>query len=969
MKHRKLTAILLVSLTVSCFFLFFFLTFSSDPDRSLRETIRGENSDNRETTIAQLDEILRRWPRHVNTLEERISYSRSDEESLKLLARIQDGPPFKVAQARFKEGNILLQKNRCRDAVLAFQEALKMSPERVEVRQRLIPWLALMRRAGDVRTQLQGLRESRGLTLAEMALWITADGRLTPFSEAEVYLKGFIAADPSDVESLRAFCIYLAEESRQDEAIQLLKNALKSSPGNEELSSLLSQFYLNSLDLPNADQILSAIEPTASLSTDTWSALGQMAFCLKDFQAAKIATEYAASKTPFERSRAYQLFRVLTALGKDDEGKVWRQRSELLNALHSEMETLGIAVSRRIMDAHLVTRIAELLLQLNRPAEAGEWIAMARSMSQANSSVDLPLLDQLSAQCALMEGSFLSDLEAPVAEWNSTKRLRLESVASEANPAPTSSGSSIMFADRASLLGIDMQYENGQTGLKYLVEAMGGGVLAFDADHDGWTDLYCPQGGSLGVGPQLTPLSDSLLRNRRGLTFTAVTEEAEIQAAGYSLGGAVGDFNSDGFDDVFVANVGRNSLLLNLGDGTFEDVTSQTDLANTSAMSSSAAFADLDGDSDLDLYVVNYVDGLKICRNDKQQVATCNPASHAAAPDELFENLGDGRFVDRSEVINPEGVTGKGLGVVISRLNSDLRPDVFVSNDTTPNLLFLNQTDAQKLIFEEQGFATGVAVNGVGQVHAGMGIACADLDRDLRPDLYVTNFHREANSLFLQKDPGLFQDMTTSAGLREPTLPRLGFGTQAVDFDLDGWVELFVTNGHIDDQTELGVEWQMAPQLFKTSNGQHWSDVSSQSGPFMQEKWLGRGVAVLDADRDGRPDLAIGFQDRPLALLRNETETCGNSIMLQLSGGVSNRSAINAVVYWDVNGQRMMAEICGGNGYLCSNERKLTLGLGNSEAADVVEIHWQDGQVQRQHHVARGQFLVREGKPFLIDPL
>jgi hypothetical protein len=517
-------------------------------------------------------------------------------------------------------------------------------------------------------------------------------------------------------------------------------------------------------------------------------------------------------------------------------------------------------------------------------------------------------------------------------------------------------------------MGLTMEYENGHTGLKYLIEAMGGGVSIVDFDRDGWPDLYCPQGGSLGDGPKLPPLSDQLFLNRRGTEFSNVSDPAGIREYGYSQGVAAGDINEDGFADIVVANFGRNTLFLNCGDGTFEDITDGSGMQISSAMSSSVAMADLDGDSDLDLYVVNYVDGLKICRDDNQQLATCNPASHEAAADELYENLGNGLFRDVSGSFDSGVTSGKGLGIMIARLDGDLQPDIFVSNDTTPNFLFANRTDARGIKLEEQGFQSGVAVNGKGLVQAGMGIACGDLDRDLRPDLYVTNFHREANTLFLQRQPGLFQDSTATAGLREPTLPLLGFGTQALDLDLDGWLELFVTNGHIDDQRKQGVEWQMNPQLCRTVDGLHWSDISLQCGPFMHQKALGRGVAVLDVNRDGRQDLAVGFQDRPMALLVNESSATGNSIVVGLIGVSCNRSATNAVVYWEFGGKRTMTELRGGDGYYCCNERRLTLGLGTSELAELIEIHWPDGKVDALRNVSGNKsYLARQGMPLVED--
>lgn len=972
MKLRKKSAIVIASVSSILVFFVFVSLPDSDPDRLLRETIRAAHSQDTQKTISNLEAILSRHPDHLNTLMERVQYSSSESESLSFLARVQHGPPEIVAQARLLAGNILLNQKRCKDAIAAFREAVGLRPTFDEARYRLIPLLALLRKPAAVREQLQAIRGTRRLTLSEMDLWITTDGKLTPFSEAIRYLEAFLQTDPNDVDSLRALCIYLAEESQQDEALSQLKAGLQRMPGNPQLIALLGHFLLNSGQITEAAHVLSSLEPASDSSVEEWHALGQLAFARRDLKAARTASEFAALSTPFERSRTYLHYRVLNALGDAEQASIWKKRSEILNELHAEVETVGVSIARKIFDPRPVIRVARLLLELNRPVEATEWVEMALSMNGAeatNGSAEP--LSELSQRCAEQLASYQEPLLiAPVSVWNSIERLNSASVAT---PQPDQAGfesTEILLTDHAGEMGLDHQYENGHTGLKYLIEAMGGGVSTVDFDLDGWPDLYCPQGGALGEGPELSPVSDQIFRNQMGVKFFNVSEAARIREFGYSQGAAAGDINGDGFTDIVVANVGRNTLFLNCGDGTFQDITEGSGLEISSSMSSSAALADLDGDTDLDLYVVNYVDGLKICRDDNQQIATCNPASHEAAADELYENLGEGHFRDVSAAFNSGHTSGKGLGIIIARLDGDLHPDIFISNDTTPNFLFINRTNTQGLQFEELGFPMGVAVNGTGQVHAGMGIACADLDHDLRSDLYVTNFHREANTLFLQRDPGLFQDMTATAGLREPTLPLLGFGTQAVDLDLDGWMELFVTNGHIDDQRKQGVEWQMAPQLFRTVDGLHWNDVSAQGGPFMHQKALGRGVSILDANRDGRQDLAIGYQDRPLALLINESSAPGNSVVLCLLGISCNRSAINTVVYWEIGGKRMMTELRGGDGYYCSNERRLTLGLGTSELAELIEIHWPDGKVdQFRNVIGNKSYLARQGMSLVEDSL
>lgn len=964
MKPGKPAVIVYISLTVALFFCFFLFRSPSDPDRLVREAIRAATRNNSRETIARLDDILSRHPGHLNTLMERVRYSITDDESLRFLAQIQDGPAQKVADARLLEGNILLKKNRCRDAIAAFRECVRLMPSSDAARYRLIPLLAVLRKPAAVREQLQAIRETRRLTLAEMALWLTADERLTPFSEAIIRLESFVRQDPLDLDSLRALCIYLAEESDPDEAIRRLKAGLLNAPGDPELIALLGHFLLETGQIEEATQVVRSLRPTSDSSVEEWYSLGQWAFSIRDLKRARIATAFVASSTPFERARTYLHYRVLNALGDIESASLWKQRSENLNALHAEVETVGITIVRQIVDPKPVIRVARLLLDLDRPTDAKEWIEVAQSMNGPAEPL-IALLQRCEEQLASYKEPVLI---SPVSDWNSAEPLQNSAIDETHRESGAVASAGILLTNRADEFGLQMQYENGHTGLKYLVEAMGGGVSVVDFDRDGWPDLYCPQGGSLGDGPQLPLVSDQLFLNRKGIAFSNISDLAGIREYGYSQGAAAGDINGDGFEDIVVANVGRNTLFLNCGDGTFEDITDNSALQGSSAMSSSVALADLDGDSDLDLYVVNYVDGLKICRDDSQQIATCNPASHEAAADELYENLGNGQFRDVSAAVNRNVVSGKGLGIVIARLDSDLQPDIFVANDTTPNFLWLNRSDGQGLQFEEQGFPMGVAVNGQGQVQAGMGIACADLDHDLRPDLYVTNFHREPNSLFLQRDTGLFQDYTATAGLREPTLSYLGFGTQAVDLDLDGWMELFVTNGHIDDQTKQGVEWQMASQLFRTINGVTWSEITSQCGEFMLQKSLGRGVSVLDANGDGIQDLAIGYQDRPVALLINETPNPGNAVVLRLIGISSNRSAINTVVNWEVGGTRMVTELRGGDGYYCSNERKLTLGLGASAQAELIEIHWPDGTVDHLRNIpGKKSYVARQGMPLMED--
>ena len=413
-------------------------------------------------------------------------------------------------------------------------------------------------------------------------------------------------------------------------------------------------------------------------------------------------------------------------------------------------------------------------------------------------------------------------------------------------------------------------------------------------------------------------------------------------------------------------NFGRNTFLLNNGDGSFTDITSQVGLTDE-AMSSSAAFADLDRDGLLDLYVVNYLDSIKVCHSPDGTYSSCNPSNFKDEQDRLYYNRGDGTFEDitsESGIVVPDG---KGLGIIIADLNEDGLPDVYVANDTTPNFLFRNLGAENGIRFVEEGLLSGVALSGDGRAEAGMGVACADLDGNGALDLYVTNFYQETNTLYLNQGSGDFLDSTRLAGLAKPTHSQLGFGTQAVDLNLDGLPELFVANGHIDDFGFRGEPWKMSPQLFENIGEGKFTDVSSQSGNYFQQKKLGRGVARLDWNRDGRPDLIVVHQDSPVALLKNETSNVGNGVVIELHGVKSNRDAVGARLRVTAERRTQVIEVCGGDGFFCANERRQFVGIGNASHIDELEIIWPNGNrethIQLPTHV---KLVFIEGKSLLV---
>jgi hypothetical protein len=323
-------------------------------------------------------------------------------------------------------------------------------------------------------------------------------------------------------------------------------------------------------------------------------------------------------------------------------------------------------------------------------------------------------------------------------------------------------------------------------------------------------------------------------------------------------------------------------------------------------------------------------------------------------------------FVNATQPAGMVAGDGRGLGVVIADLNDDGWPDVYVANDSSPCFLFQNQgpDDGSGLKFAEIGLASGTAVNAEGHPTAAMGIACADLDGDGRLDLYVTNFYRETDILYLNRGDSLFEDATHRAGIAGATRLVLGWGTQAADFDLDGRPELFLTNGHIDDLRDEDMPWKMPPQLFYNLGEGAFADISRDSGEFFGGEYLGRGVARLDWNRDGRPELVVVHQDRPAALLKNETRSTGHRVVLELHGVRSNRDAIGARLRVVCASQLQVLEICGGDGYCATNEKRQFVGIGSATRIDVLDIQWPSGQSDHWIGIpADSELTLIEGQP------
>lgn len=505
----------------------------------------------------------------------------------------------------------------------------------------------------------------------------------------------------------------------------------------------------------------------------------------------------------------------------------------------------------------------------------------------------------------------------------------------------------LVFRDVAEEAGLRDPHFTGADGRFRLIETMGSGVGLIDFDDDGRLDLYLAQGSALPVNPERSEHPARLYRNRGDGSFADVTEATGVGFAGYGQGVAVGDYDGDGRDDLFVAGFGRSALYRNRGDGTFEETTDKAGVAGH-GWPTSCAFADLDGDADLDLYVVHYLAGTvdadgrptANCNALPGQLGYCPPGVFRPEPDALYRNNGDGTFTDVSAESGVADVAGNGLGLAIADLDDDGRLDIFVANDQSPNFLFHNQGG---LRFEETALSWGLAYDESGQARAGMGVACGDYDDDGRTDLLVTNFYEEGDTLYRNTTPGSFQVTTARAGLTAASRGVLGFGVGLIDIDRDGRLDLLAANGHINDVRPLGMPYAMPPQLFGNVGGGRFREVTATAGAYFRQPWLGRAAAFGDLDGDNAVDAVITHLDRPPALLRNETPRPGHFVALDLDAPGVGRRTIGAIMTVDAGGRRISRQLAGGTSYLSSSSPRVLVGLGEASRVDRLAIRWPDG--------------------------
>jgi len=519
-----------------------------------------------------------------------------------------------------------------------------------------------------------------------------------------------------------------------------------------------------------------------------------------------------------------------------------------------------------------------------------------------------------------------------------------------------------IFSEIAKDAGVDFRHVNGMSGEFYYPEVIGAGVALFDFDNDGRLDILVLQGGPLvpNAPVDTTTCTARLYHNElevradgtRRLRFTDVTDASKLCSHGYSMGVAIGDYDNDGFPDVFITHFGApNQLFHNNGDGTFTDVTDKAGVAGDGRWGSSATFADFNHNGRLDLFVANYVD-YSLASNQKCFASTsardyCAPSGYKPVPGMLYRNRGDGTFEDVSIKSGITRAYGAGLGVMAADFNGDGWPDIYVANDGNPNQLWINQKDGT---FKNEADLRGCAVNADGMAEAGMGIDIADFDGNGSEDIFLTHLTREKSTLFVNRGDGYFEDRSVEVGVAAPSIPFTGFGTAFLDYDNDGWLDIVVANGAVHLIEELRAKGDPYPlhqrkQLFHNLGNGHFEEATAAGGAAFELSEVGRGLAVGDLDNDGGIDFVVNNNDGPFRIFHNDVGAKANWFGVRLL--TAKRDAYGARVEVRRAGlPTIWRRVRADGSYLSANDPRVLIGLGSNARIDALVVHWPDGRAE-----------------------
>jgi tetratricopeptide (TPR) repeat protein len=746
-------------------------------------------------------------------------------------------------------------------------------------------------------------------------------------------------------------------ENKNAEAEELLRKIVAESPHLGEAQGRLGRIYVERGRTNDFMAWRAALPEAARHHPEVWFVHGLQARQSGMIEGAIFCFHQALQLSPNHLPANIQIAGCLELAGLSEAAQIFKTRVQLL----SELETL-LSRLRDDVDQPLILKAADRLAKLQRFWEAAGWLYVGSQLDfpeDPDHSATLIRQWTEAAKSDPQQNAGLSAMQASLeldrfAEPDWARLSPTDRPLDESNLNPPHDLPHLLLSDNARLLGVDFQYYEGtqyEDRLQHIFNVVGGGVAALDFDHDGWTDLHLAQANDW-KNQNLEPTHfDALYRNIRGQQFVELAATANLIEPGFSHGICAEDFDLDGFTDLYVCNLGANRLFRNNGDGSFDDISATAGVAGDE-WSIGSVMTDLSGDGLPDLYVGNYTKlretAEKICMNADGTQMACTPDVLIAESDRLYLNLGDGSFRDITKESYIQENSGRALGMIGWDFSGQGRISLFVANDTSANFYFENTgTDPEGVPhFREEGVLKGLAFDGDGNAQASMGVASGDADNDGRIDLFVTNFSNESNTFYSQGEDGSFYDQTRQRDLRDSGYHMLGFGTQFADLDGDGWEDLFVTNGHVDKNAREAEGEKMQPQIFYNLREGSFREIPGNLlGEFFQNKYLGRGLATLDWNRDGKTDFAVTHLHSRFSLVTNHSKWNSSPLRIHL---ISNpgRTTIGARARVRIANQDYYRLSITGDGYMTTNEADLTFAVPPSTEIEELEVTWPNGKIQ-----------------------
>lgn len=869
-----------------------------------------------------------------------------------------------VRAALFKAKLQHYQLNRFSDAERSYRVVLELDPENVQANSNLAKLLGLCGRRREAIPHVLNLIRQGVET--DLLLLLARESGVINDLEA---LERAHATVPEDANPLLGLAWHAAENKQTERAIQFLRDAIARQPDLVAAYVALGRQLLIAGRYSELIVWEKKIPSEADEYSETWLLRAQIAEKENLKESAIRCYWEAALRAPESILPNFRLANLLDETGDTNTAEKFAKHVVQLQELNVIQDQIfSISDNASIEPALELARSYETT---GRIWEAYAWCQLGVRVDPAHENAQR-YLEQLRAQ---LEGTPLrltvkSANVAQSVDFSTYPLPRFREIPKKTVKVRLNETTTMSFRDDAEASGLHFQYFNGTQGRasRRMFEFTGGGIGVLDFDMDGFFDIYFTQGTPWPPDKHLNSDSDCLFRNCEAIRFEDVTTSVGIHESGFGQGVAVGDVNSDGFPDLYVANIGVNDLWMNNGDGTFSDVTAEAGVGG-SQWTTSCVLADLNSDGLTDIYAVNYLTAddvfERICKHPDGLPRACLPFHFEGETDCLWLNNGNDQFTDATKDFLSVKPSGKGLGVAVWDAYGSGQLSLLVANDTVPNFFFVNESDGDhQPRLQERGIAAGLALNEDGKAEGCMGISLGDLDNDGQLDVHITNFFSESNTFYMNSSIGFYEDRTRMLSLHSPTMNVLGFGTQFLDMDLDGRLELFVSNGHVDDLRQHGRPYKMRPHLFQW-NGQRFLKIDATAlGPYFQKQRLGRSVARIDWNRDGRDDLVVGHLDGGSALLTNSSVPVGHFLSLRLFGVESNRDAIGTTIQVRIKKKTITRQLTAGDGYQASNERRLIVGVGNAKQIDELVVRWLSGKVQKFNNVSVSQefWLVEGGK-------